>query len=420
MKKILSDSIIYLATNFLSKAVSFFLIPILTDTDYVSMEGYGQIILFSSFILLLNPFIAFGGHDLIAIHYFNKDIDHDELIRRCNTNAFFLFLATSAIFLVLSPVLTSSFDIPMFIIVAVPLSALLNYYTEELLLLLRFKGNASGYFKIFMIKILLDVGVTLFCLIVLRWGWYSRIAGFFAGYIFAFFVTAKLISFKNILAPFREIRFTELISQAAPFVLLQFFIIGLTNVDKMMISQIFEKKSDLALYGLAFQLGYLLPTVTAALTTMTQPMIYRLLSDFDNAANKKLEKIIFLSFGAVVISALAIYLCMPLFYEFFINDPAYKDGAYLIKYMLTAWTFWCCGSILIDIIKKAGSRRQIVSSYFIPFLVLSGCLYFAGRQYGLRGISWSLILSYGLIFLLLVYYTRKQLNLLLSRKNQNS
>ncbi|MEI9806535.1 MAG: hypothetical protein WDO16_00925, partial [Bacteroidota bacterium] len=198
----------------------------------------------------------------------------------------------------------------------------------------------------------------------------------------------------------------------------KFFIIGLTNIDKLIIPRIFKaEKESLGLYGLAFQLGYLLPTVAAALTTMTQPIIYKLLSHYDEAANKKLKKVVFMSFGVILISALGIYLFTPLFYHYFINNSRYRDGAYLVKYMLLAWMFWCFGSILIDIIKKTGSRRQIVSSYLIPFLVLTGCLYFAGHHYGLRGITLSLILSYGLIFLLLVYYTRKQLHLLL-QKNQ--
>ncbi|MEI9806752.1 MAG: hypothetical protein WDO16_02090, partial [Bacteroidota bacterium] len=188
----------------------------MTNIAYVSVQGYGQIILFSSFSLLLNPFIAFGGVDLIGIHYFDKDEDHDRWIRRCNANAFYLFLFTTTVFLAFSPVLTRSFGVPLFIIIIVPLSALLNYYTEELLLLLRFKGNAKGYFKIFALKILLDVGVTLFCLLVLRWGWYSRIAGFFAGYLFSLVITIRVITAKNILAPFRELQFKDFISKAFP------------------------------------------------------------------------------------------------------------------------------------------------------------------------------------------------------------
>jgi O-antigen/teichoic acid export membrane protein len=417
MKKIFSDSIIYLGTNFLSKAVSFILIPLLTNIAYVSVEGYGQIILFSSFSLLLNPFIAFGGIDIIAINYFDKNADHDALIRQSNSNAFFLFLFTTVVLLLFSPLLNRSFDVPVFIVIVVPLSALLNYYTEELLLLLRFKGNAKGYLKIFLIKIFLDVGVTLFCLIILRWGWYSRIAGFFAGYIFTLIVTIKLVRLKNIIAPFSCVQFRKFIITSFPFVFLQFFIIGLTNIDKLIIPRVFgNEKEYLALYGLAFQLGYLLPTVTSALTTMTQPIVYQLLSNYDIEANTKLRKVIIISFAVIFISAVFIYLCTPYFYYYFISNNRYEDGAYLVKYMLIAWMFWCFGAILIDIIKKIGSRRQIVNSYFIPFLVLVSCLYFAGHQYGLRGITWALILSYSLIFSLLVYYTRKQLSVHLRRE----
>lgn len=418
IKKVFSDSIVYLATNFISKGIGFFLIPILTNPSFVSVEGYGQIILFSSFSLILNPFVAFGGIDFIAINYFDKNVDTQRVIGRSNTGALVFFGVTMTIFILLSPLLMKAFDIPFIIIILLPVSALLNYFYEELLLLLRFKGNAGGYFRIFVIKIILDVGVTLFCLMVLDWGWYARIAGILSSLLVSFFFTIRLVSIRSFLIPFREARLWQFLGLTAPFVLLQFFIIGLTNVDKLIIPQIFRDKTELAVYGLAFQVGYLLPTVATSVVTVTQPIIYKLLSEFTPASNLKLKKIVGMSYVAVIFAGLMVYLFTPLFYRIFIKDPRYNDGIPLVGYLLLAWLLWCCGAFLIDIIKKLGTRRQIVSSYFIPFVLLVACLYVFGSHYGLRGITYSLIISYGSILIILGIYARRQLNLLLIQNSR--
>jgi O-antigen/teichoic acid export membrane protein len=204
----------------------------------------------------------------------------------------------------------------------------------------------------------------------------------------------------------------------APFVLLQFFVIGLTNVDKVIIPQLFQDKTELAVYGLAFQIGYLLPTVATSLVTVTQPIIYKLLSDFNPLNNIKLKKIIAISYVVVIIAGLMVYFFTPFFYRVFIKDPRYDDGIPLVGFLLLAWLLWCCGSFLIDIIKKLGTRKQIVSSYFIPFVLLVACLYIFGSQYGLRGITYSLIISYGSILIILAIFARRQLRLLLLEKSQ--
>ncbi|HLG38902.1 MAG TPA: hypothetical protein VI461_04500 [Chitinophagaceae bacterium] len=415
MKKILSDSIIYLATNFLSKAVGFFLIPVLTNPSYLSVEGYGQLILFTSLSMLLNPLIAFGGLDLIAIHYYNKNADHNVIIRRSNTWALLLCILSTILVLIFSPWLMRFLEIPLIVLAILPFSAFLNYFSEQLLLLLRFKGNSNVYFKVFVVRIVFDVGITLFCLIVLHWGWYSRVAGIFASLIFSFIITIRAVPGKTFLPIPRAIDIKEFTTVALPFVLLQFFIIGLTNVDKVIVPQIFKEKDQLAIYGLAFQLGYLLPTVTSALTALTQPLLYKILSGYTPEKEKKLKQIIYGSFLVILCTALVIYLLAPFVYDYFTKNSRYGEGLYLVKYMLVAWAFWCCSAVMVDIIKKTGTRRQIVNSYFIPFLVMLVSLYIFGSNFGLKGITYSLIISYGFIFLLLVVNIRKQLNFLLSR-----
>lgn len=415
MRKTLSNSVLYFATNFLSKAVGFLLLPILTNPAYLSPAGYGQILLFSSLSLLLNPLIIFGGLDMIAIHYFDKNVDQMKVIRESNTIALIFFGLSTVVFLAFSPLLISSLGISFEIILILPFSAFLNYYSEQLLILLRFKGNARAYFIVFLIKIILDAGITLLCLTVFHWGWYSRIAGIFAGLIFSFLISMKLVSFRNLSMPFGKVPLKDILARCFPFVLIQFFIIGLNNLDKVIIPQIF-RKDELAVYGIAFQLCYLLPTVAITVMTIIQPMLYRILSDTTLKEYNKLKKILGIAFLVIGGAAVAIYLVTPVFY-YFIKDEHYHRGIYLVKYLLIAWTLWCFGAVLTDVVKKIGTKKQIVSSYFIPFILFVVTMYVFSHLFGLKGVAFSLIVSYGSLFLLITFFTRKQLRITLQRRN---
>lgn len=414
MRKFLSNSFLYFSTNFLSKAVSLFLLPLFTSPKYLSPSGYGQILLFASMSLLLNPLIIFGGLDRIAIHYYDKEIDRSRIKRESNTIALVFFLVTTVLFFAFSPVLTSALDVSYDVLLVLPLSAFLNYYSEQLLITLRFRGNARSYFLTFLVKILLDAGVTILCLVVFHWGWYGRLAGIFAGLLFSFFIALRIDGISSFSMPFGKLHLKKIIAQSFPFVLIQFFLIGLTNLDKVIISQALPKE-ELAIYGIAFQLCYLLPTATNTLMTVSQPLVYKILSEPAIPQYHKLQKLLLACFGVVAITAVGIYLAIPLFYHF-IKDRHYHDGIYLVKYLLIAWTFWCFGSLLADIVKKLGTRTQMIITYLVPFVVFLATVYTSSRHFGLKGVAVSLILSYGCLLGMIIFFSTKQLRLAMQKQ----
>jgi O-antigen/teichoic acid export membrane protein len=415
MKRLLSQSFLYFSTNFLSKAVSFFLIPLFTNPAYLSPEGYGQILLFVSISLLLNPLIVFGGLDRIAINFFEKNADQSKIRRESNTTVLIFFLINTVVFLLFAPILTKSLGISLPVLLILPFSAYLNYYAEQLLIIIRFNGNAKQYFIIFLLKIIFDAGISVLCLTVFHWGWYSRIIGVFAGVIFTFIIClSQTGGMKNLAMPFGKLPLRKIVATGFPFVLVQFFFIGLSNLDKVIIPQTL-KKEELAIYGVAFQLCYLLPTVTTTLMSITQPMVYKILSQPTAEGYNRLKKMITLGFGAIAVTAVGIYFITPLFYHF-VKNPKFHEGIYLVKYLLVAWIFWCCGTFLIDIVKKLGTRMQIINSYLIPFIVFIISMYFLSYMLGLMGVALSLIISYGCLFITIGFFTRKQLRLALGNK----
>ena len=66
--KLLKSFSIYTITGLLTAGIPFFILPVLTR--YLSPYDYGQLSLFSTYVLILIPLISLGSTELIGIDFF--------------------------------------------------------------------------------------------------------------------------------------------------------------------------------------------------------------------------------------------------------------------------------------------------------------------------------------------------------------
>ena len=72
-KNIIVKSIgVYTLTNFLSKGISFLLIPLFTNPRYLTPSDNGVLSLFSTSMIFLVPFISLGMSQSAAADFFRK------------------------------------------------------------------------------------------------------------------------------------------------------------------------------------------------------------------------------------------------------------------------------------------------------------------------------------------------------------
>ncbi|RZL05780.1 MAG: hypothetical protein EOO89_25615, partial [Pedobacter sp.] len=295
--KVLKNSAIYLVANFLTKGISILLIPILTK--YLAPESYGYVLLFSALLVFFNPLLYCGSVDMIAIDYFKEKELFSKTLRNSTTSVIYVTILSTLLFALFSPLLTRFFELPFWAIVILPITGLLSYTLELLLLLLRYKGKHISYLTATSFKTVVEVGVSLVGLILLNWGWFSRVLGVIAGFVVAAVFLMQLIPFHSLIGKLKFTDFKMVIRRGAPFIVAQFLVIAFVSIDKLFISQYFTRH-ELGLYGIAFQISSLLAVFSASFASVLQPMQYKLGANLTEENKLKLIEITYLYVGVLL------------------------------------------------------------------------------------------------------------------------
>ncbi|MBC7947579.1 MAG: oligosaccharide flippase family protein [Chitinophagaceae bacterium] len=405
--KILRDSTIYLVANFLTKVISILLIPILTR--YLVPADYGQILLFTTMMVFFNPALYCGSIDLIAIDYFKREEEFKQTLAKCNSTVFYVNIVATIVFIIASPLLMRLFNIPFIIVALLPVTCLLSYYLELLLLLLRYKGRHGMYLMASLTKTIIEAGITLFFLISLEWGWYSRIAGIIGGFLVALIFLVRIIPLRSLVSTIDFTSLKRILQRASPFIIAQALVITFASADKFLIPKAFSGP-DLGLYAVAFQIAALLSVFSASLSSVLQPIQYQLATDIDQQKKEKLINMSFFFISIQLVAGLILILATPLIYSWFI-DEKYHSGIAWVKYLVIANFLAGCSIFFINIIRQKGRGRHLIAINLYPLLLLAACFTFLPRYFSITGIAYSYIIVNFIILLIAARLARRTIDL---------
>jgi O-antigen/teichoic acid export membrane protein len=346
---------------------------------------------------------------MLAIDFFKGEKTFKQTLSNCNSTIFYISIFTSVIFVFASPLLISLFDIPFWIVAILPLTCLLNYYTELLLLLFRYKDMHVSYLKTILIKTLLEVAVTLLFLLVLHWGWYSRVAGILIGFLVPVYFLLKVIPAKALLSKPDKMVIKATIRRGLPFVIAQFLIIAFISVDKFFIPKYFSKH-DLGLYGIAFQISNLLTIFAVSLISVLQPIQYKLATDLTGSNKEKLMRLIYTFVSVQFIASVSLVLISPLIYRYFINVQYHESMAWII-YLVIAAFFSSCSAFFMNIVRQKGTGRQLIEVNLYPLLLLIFLFFILPRYFHILGVLYAYIIVNFLILVLTIRRSMKALNI---------
>ena len=244
-------------------------------------------------------------------------------------------------------------------------------------------------FKIILIKTLIEVGITLFCLLVLQWGWYSRIAGIIGGFLIPIYFLLKVISKESFLSNFDIASIWEILKQGFPFVIAQFLIIAFVSIDKFFIPQYFSKH-ELGLYGIAFQISNLLTIFAVSVISVLQPIQYRLATNLDFINKGKLLKLIYFFIGTQLIAGIVLIFMAPLLYRYFINIQ-YHESISWVKYLVLGAFLSSCTAFFMNVVRQKATGRQLIEINFYPLLLLIVLFFVLPKYFHIWGIFYAYI-----------------------------
>jgi O-antigen/teichoic acid export membrane protein len=242
---------IYTFSNFLNKGVSFLFLfyfaHALTESDF------GLLNLFGSGMLFLMPFISMGITQSVNTDFFK--LDKKEFKDFFTTTLLMPFVVMIMAIIILYSFrgqLMQRYSVPVVIIILVPINTFFNFLGEELICLVRNNEQAGKYLLIGIGGLLIELGLAVFCISVLKYGWIGRVIGISVSglltvvYAFIYFKKQGFIFGKIV----KKYIYKELI-YSVPIIIMQISIFCMNSSSGYFIKYFTKDYASVGVYSIA-------------------------------------------------------------------------------------------------------------------------------------------------------------------------
>lgn len=295
------NSLFFIIISLASKAIPFFLLPILVRFLTVSDFGLLNNIIALSGIMI--TFISFSSPSFIGISFFKTTPDD---LKDHISVSFIISLIVSLTLIIFSRPLSSFLGIDTFYLLLVVAYCLFTSLIEIVCSLLKAKRNILGFSLVEFLRTILNLSFSAFFIISMSMNWTGRIWGLFLSSFFAFFLGLYLIkdhlSFSS--KPRKEIILKNL-AFSLPLMPHAFSSWIINASDRFFITSYVGLEEN-ALYSFSYQIVSLITVLGLSINFAWQPYLYEKLKSSDFYKIKKTFSVLVLLFIslAIVISYL--------------------------------------------------------------------------------------------------------------------
>lgn len=363
--------------NVLNSAIPFLLLPILTA--YLSPEHYGVVDIFYNTTLILTPFIGFSIVKSVGRFYFEKIVMSKfvSTVLVILLSSGLLITAFSLVFDIVFQDYLMNYDIPPYVIFLAFLYTLFTQISEVLLILWRvsYKVTQFGVFRIS--KTALDLGLSIFLIVSLGWGWEGRIyPQVISGFIFAVIALYMLykLGYLNSLKVDKNYK-KQALSYSVPLIFHTFGGYVINFSDRFFIL-VMLGMSDVGVYSVAYQIGMVMSLIQNSFNQAWVPFFYEKLNENTESARMKIVQITYIYTIFLIVISIAIYFMIPFIYTYFI-DESYVEGSSIVFWvlfgfmfngvykMMVNFLFYDKRTVLIAILSLGSAALNIVLNYFL-------------------------------------------------------
>lgn len=403
-KRFLRDSVIYGASSILASGSAIFLLPFYSQA--LSPTDYGLVDILRVFSSLIYVVVALEITQGLARHYPDAESTADQ-VEYASTSLWFtvtVYTAFVAIgFLLAGPlaalVLDSQERTDLFKV------GLLSIWSYGLFYLaqqqLRWGLQAKAYAVSNLLSTLVQIGATIFLVLVVGWGAIGVVAGWFVGYLagaaFSLFAGRHFYKWT-----FNWPKLKEMLLFSFPLVPSSIGVIVSLYIDRIAIKE-FMNLAEVGIFGVGYRLASIASLLLVGFQGALMPLIYTHYREPETPA--EIARI----FRFFVTIALLLFLFMTFFAPellILFTDPAYYSAASVLPLLVLAILF--SGMYVfapgLSIARKSGTVAiiNVVSAVvntalnvaLIPFL-------------GIRGAALATFLSGALIFTLNMLYSQR-------------
>jgi O-antigen/teichoic acid export membrane protein len=395
---------IYFGSYFINAVLSFAIVSLLTH--HLTTYDYGIINLYSSFLILLMPFITGGILYPLSVEYFKRP---KETYNTYFTNAQVIPLISLVFFtllcIVIQQPLSRFLKVSAVWIWIMPVTAWLIMINESAMMITRNK-NRPFQFAFFSVgKNLAEIALTIGLVVGLHWAWQGRLlsavlAPLMLGVISVYlFYRWKLVTKKIDWPTVRRIFFLSL-----PFIFERLAVFVMSYSDKYFIDKYdLNGTKEVGLYGLAGQLATIIYVVVISMNSAYQPHLFKKLSE---GFKGKIHKTTIWYIGACLVTVLGMFIAIPLVFRFFIGSRFQdaKPYAYILCSGYFMWGIYNAFQAYLIYLEK---NRHIFLVSLLGMITSLSINIFMVPRYGAQGAAIASVITYTIMAIAAFLLVRK-------------
>lgn len=326
---IIKNTFIYIFSNALGKGIPFLLLPILTR--YLSPSDYGRIATFQIVLAFMVVFVGLNSNGAVMVNFFK--MKKQELGIYIG-NVFFLifinFIFISGLVYVLGFTFSNLVKFPklwLFILVFVALGQviislnLVLWQAEQ-------KPFSYGFFNVS--KMLTNVTLSLFFIVLLGWKWQGRLLGItVASFIFSFIGIFVLYKRKYISFSFNKEHIKDMLFFGIPLIPHALGGWIMTGIDRLFINSMVNVTAT-GIYTVGYQVGMIIGVLATSFNIAWTPFLFEKLKENNYSTKIRIVKYTYLYCICLIGLAVFIGVVSSNLLGFLVDKAYYGASKYVI------------------------------------------------------------------------------------------
>lgn len=407
--KLIKNSLVYIATDSINKAIPFLLLPVITT--YLIPAEFGIVnnfLVFSSVLMIL---IGINIDGAVSANYYK--LNKQELKSYVSSVLGIItvaFILVSILILIFQNVIHDYTKIPLAYQL---LTSVLSYFYMITTVNLAFwrldeKALKFGIYQIMQTAV--NLGLSLYFIIVLGTGWKGRADGYIIACVLFGLISFIILYRENLIGKHINRKFVkDALVFGVPLIPHALSSWIRSGIDRIFITKYLGETMN-GIYATGFQLGVLMTFLTIAFNNAFVPFLFKKLSNPDQqeleASKKRLVKmsyavILILLILCIVLSAASYFLI-----EYFL-PASYKDAQVFVFWAILAQTFQGMYYLVGNYVFYAKKTKFFAVITFSCALLQVALTYFLIKPYGALGAAYAAVAVSILNFVAVWIYSNK-------------
>jgi O-antigen/teichoic acid export membrane protein len=340
---------VYGVSTVLTRAIPFFLLPVLTR--YLSPEDFGKAAMFTVAASVTLPFVGVSTDSAIGRQYFERDrIDFAGYVASC-----FWILAVTGLLalgaaLLLSRPLGNLLDLPAAWIWTIVLVSGARFIVNTLLTLWQVQKRTLPYAGYSLLQTALTFGLSILLIVWLGFGWEGRVLGELASVTALAMAAAVILWRGGWLRGRPDLAYVKHALAFSGWLLPHLYgSVLMTTVDRLMLTNMVSV-SETGLYAAAAQIAAIVTVIAQAFNLAWSPWAYERMKMNTAPALRSMRHVRRLYYAGIVGIAIVLALLAPVFFGLLIG-PRFAGAekyalwlalgqAFMAMYMIAATPFF--------------------------------------------------------------------------------